>query len=200
MRSSGLWLRSLAFNIGWYLGSVLFALAGAPLLLAPRRVVIAWAQAWIVFVLWWLRVTCGLTHRVIGLENLPAGPVIIACKHQSSWETLAFTPLPSLRRLTLEFDVPQAWQRREDVEPGNLEVERAARSVRWAIWRPELVSNFRSLDEDDAALLDALADGRTFPELCEAIARFTGEEQAPVRATGLLRAWVEGGLIAGFRR
>jgi 1-acyl-sn-glycerol-3-phosphate acyltransferase len=62
-------------------------------LLAPRRVVVGWARAWIVFVLWWLRVTCGLTHRVIGLENLPAGPVIIACKHQSSWETLAFTLL-----------------------------------------------------------------------------------------------------------
>jgi len=30
---------------------------------------------------------------VIGLENLPAGPVIIACKHQSTWETLAFTLL-----------------------------------------------------------------------------------------------------------
>ena len=115
-----------------------------------------------------------------------------------AWETLAFTPLPSLRRLTLEFDIPQAWQRREEVEPGNLEVERAARPVRWAIWRPKLISNFRSLDEDDAALLDALIDGRTFPELCEAIAPFTGEEQAPVRAAGLLRAWVEGGLIAGF--
>ena len=76
-----------------------------------------------------------------------------------AWETLAFTPLPSLRRLTLEFDVPQAWQRRKEVEPGNLEVERATRPVRWAIWRPELVSNFRSLDEDDAALLDALTDG-----------------------------------------
>jgi hypothetical protein len=117
-----------------------------------------------------------------------------------AWETLAFTPLPSLRRLTLEFDVPQAWQRRKEVEPGNLEVERATRPVRWAIWRPELVSNFRSLDEDDAALLDALADGRTFPELCEAIAPFTGEEQAPARAASLLRAWVEGGLFAGFRR
>jgi 1-acyl-sn-glycerol-3-phosphate acyltransferase len=93
MRSPGLWLRSLAFNVGWYLGTVLFALAGAPLLLAPRRVVIAWARAWIAFVLWWLRLTCGLTHRVIGLENLPSGPAIIACKHQSSWETLAFTRL-----------------------------------------------------------------------------------------------------------
>ena len=41
-----------------------------------------------------------------------------------AWETLAFTALPSLRRLTLEFDVPQAWQRRDEVEPGNLKVER----------------------------------------------------------------------------
>jgi hypothetical protein len=117
----------------------------------------------------------------------------------AAWETLAFTPLPSLRRLTLQFDVPQAWQRRAEVEPGNLDVERANRPVRWAIWRPELVSNFRSLDEDDAVLLDALVDGRSFPELCDAVVPFTGEEQAPVRAAGLLRAWVEGGLIAGFR-
>jgi 1-acyl-sn-glycerol-3-phosphate acyltransferase len=93
MRSPALWLRSLAFNVGWYLGSVLFALAGAPLLLAPRRIVVAWARAWIAFVLWWLRITCGLTHRVIGWENLPSGPAIIACKHQSSWETLSFTRL-----------------------------------------------------------------------------------------------------------
>src|SRR6476469_681773 len=93
MTSPVLWLRSFAFNAGWYLGSVLIALAGAPLLLAPRRLVVAWARLWISFVLWWLRVTCRLTHRVVGWENLPAGPVIIACKHQSTWETLAFTLL-----------------------------------------------------------------------------------------------------------
>lgn len=93
MRSSGLWLRSLAFNVGWYVGSVLFAVVGAPLLVAPRRAVLAWARAWIGFVLWWLRITCGLTHRVTGLENLPSGPAIIACKHQSTWETLSFTRL-----------------------------------------------------------------------------------------------------------
>ena len=40
-----------------------------------------------------------------------------------AWETLSFTPLPSLRRSRFAFDVPQAWQRREEVEPGNLEVE-----------------------------------------------------------------------------
>jgi putative DNA-binding protein len=116
-----------------------------------------------------------------------------------AWETLSFTTLPSLKRLTLAFDVPQAWQRRDEVEPGNLEVERAAGPVAWAIWRPEFVSNFRSLDADEAAMLDALSEGRPFPQLCEAVAPFTGEEQAPARAAGLLRAMVEGGMIAGFR-
>ena len=86
----GLWLRSLFFNVGWYVGTAVIAIVGLPLLLAPRRVVIAWADFWIVFCLWWLRVTCRISHRVTGMENRPAGPVILACKHQSSWETLAF--------------------------------------------------------------------------------------------------------------
>jgi hypothetical protein len=116
-----------------------------------------------------------------------------------AWETLAFTTLPSLRRLTLAFEAPQAWQRREEVEPGNLAVERAPEPLVWAIWRPELISNFRSLDADEAAMLDALVEGRAFPDLCEAVAPFTGEEQAPARTAGLLRAIVEGGMIAGFR-
>lgn len=116
-----------------------------------------------------------------------------------AWETLSFTALPSLRRLPLAFDVPQAWQRRTEVEAGNLEVERAtAGPVTWAIWRPELVSNYRSLEPDEAVLLDALVEGRAFPDLCEAVAAFTGEEEAPARAAGLLRAMVEGGMIAGF--
>ncbi len=116
-----------------------------------------------------------------------------------AWETLAFTTVPSLRRLTLAFEAPQAWQRREDVEPGDLEVERAPEPLVWAIWRPELISNFRSLDSDEAAMLDALVECRPFPELCEAVAPFTGEDQAPARAAGLLRAIVEGGMISGFR-
>jgi len=93
MSGLALRFRSFCFNTGWYLGSAVIAVGGSPILLLPRRVVLAWARLWIVFVLWWLRVTCRLDHRLTGLENLPRGPVIIACKHQSSWETLAFTLL-----------------------------------------------------------------------------------------------------------
>jgi len=102
MTGFSLWLRSLCFNVGWYAGTVTIALAGSPILLLPRRAVVAWAKFWIRFCLWWLRITVGLTHRLSGLENLPAGPVIIASKHQSSWETLAYTLLFSDAAIVLK--------------------------------------------------------------------------------------------------
>ncbi len=115
-----------------------------------------------------------------------------------AWETLVFAPLPSLRRLTLAFDVPQAWQRRDEEQAGNLEVEAAAEPTPWVIWRPERMTNYRSMEYDEAVLLDALIEGRPFPDLCEAIVPLVGEDQAMARAAGLLRVWVEGGMIASF--
>jgi hypothetical protein len=129
----------------------------------------------------------------------PIAADVLLALPQDAWETLAFTALPSLHRCTFAFEVAQAWQRRDEVEPGNLEVARADEPVTWAIWRPERVSSFRSLEPDEAAMLDALVAGRTFPELCETVAAFTGDDQAPARAAWLLRTWVEGGMIASFR-
>lgn len=93
MTVSILWLRSFLFNVGWYAGSAVIAILGMPILLLPRRAVVAWSRFWIRFVLWWLKLTIGLTHRVSGYENLPPGPCIIASKHQSSWETMSYTLL-----------------------------------------------------------------------------------------------------------
>jgi hypothetical protein len=115
-----------------------------------------------------------------------------------AWATLSFTPLPSLRRVTLGHAAPTAYQKRDEVQQGDLEVESYEQPVTWAIWRPELISNYRSLEPDEAVLLDALVAGRTFPEICEAALPFTGEVEAAARAAGLLRAWVEEGMIAGF--
>jgi hypothetical protein len=117
-----------------------------------------------------------------------------------AWETLRFTALPSMRRLALAFDVPQAWQGRADVEPGNLEVAAAAAPTPWVIWRPERTTHFRSLEADEAAMLAAMIDGHAFPDLCESLVSHVGEEAAPAQAAGRLRSWVEEGMIAAFAR
>ncbi|MBN9086718.1 MAG: putative DNA-binding domain-containing protein [Reyranella sp.] len=115
-----------------------------------------------------------------------------------TWGTLAFTPLPSLHRLSLSFEVPQAWQTRNEVEPGDLEVAAAAGPVSWVVWRPDRTTHFRSMEPDEAAMVEVMVEGRTFPEMCEALLPYVGEGRAAARAAGLLRGWVEEGMIATF--
>ncbi|MDH3637036.1 MAG: 1-acyl-sn-glycerol-3-phosphate acyltransferase [Gammaproteobacteria bacterium] len=83
-------LRSTLFLVGQLGTAILFtpfAIIAYPLSPVSRsRFIANWAR----FVIWWLRVTCGLTHRVTGLENLPQRPSVILSKHQSAWETIAF--------------------------------------------------------------------------------------------------------------
>jgi 1-acyl-sn-glycerol-3-phosphate acyltransferase len=50
------------------------------------RVISQWSR----IVQWLSRVIVGITYRVEGLENLPAGPAVILSKHQSAWETILF--------------------------------------------------------------------------------------------------------------
>ena len=51
------------------------------------------AELWGRVSVWLLRVVCGTKVEFRGLENLPKGALIVAAKHQSTWETFA---LPTL--------------------------------------------------------------------------------------------------------
>jgi 1-acyl-sn-glycerol-3-phosphate acyltransferase len=48
-----------------------------------------WCRALVVV----MRVLFGVTCSIEGLEHLPAGPSIVLCRHESTWETLAFLAL-----------------------------------------------------------------------------------------------------------
>src|SRR5204863_171580 len=90
----------------------------------------------------------------VDVEPLQAKAVMTVAPE--AWETISFAPLPSLQRLSFSYDVPPSWQRREEVEPGTLEAAALAKPVPWVIWRPERVSNFRSLEPDEAAMAHVL--------------------------------------------
>ena len=58
-----------------------------------------WGQSSI----WLVRVICNIKVEFRGLEKIPSGPLIVAAKHQSMWETFALlqffdTPLYILKR------------------------------------------------------------------------------------------------------
>lgn len=85
-------LRSLVFNGIFYLNLLLFMIAGLPLFLAPRSWAMSALKLWARLSLWWLESIVGIRLEVRGLEHVPEGPVLIAAKHQSFFETFALLP------------------------------------------------------------------------------------------------------------
>jgi 1-acyl-sn-glycerol-3-phosphate acyltransferase len=86
-------VRSVIFNLLFYLTLVVYLAAALPTLLLPYRYLIGVARAWARTNLWLLRVVCGIKADFRGLERIPRGGAIIASKHQSMWETFALLTL-----------------------------------------------------------------------------------------------------------
>ena len=86
-------LRSIAFNLYFYVNITLCLIVASPLLLLPGavlwRVVASWSRLNLVMLKW----LAGIDVELRGLEHLPDTPVIVASKHQSAWETVSLLHL-----------------------------------------------------------------------------------------------------------
>jgi 1-acyl-sn-glycerol-3-phosphate acyltransferase len=84
-----IFLRSLLFNLLFYPNFVFWALVALPTLAMPRKALLRvanwWAQSNIVM----MRVICNIKVEYRGTEKIPKGPLIVAAKHQSMWETIS---------------------------------------------------------------------------------------------------------------
>jgi 1-acyl-sn-glycerol-3-phosphate acyltransferase len=88
-----IWLRSLIFNVLFYVVLTLYVVLGAEFFLVPRKTAIKALQHWARTSLWLLKVICGIGMEVRGREHIPRGAALVASKHQSLWETFAILPL-----------------------------------------------------------------------------------------------------------
>jgi len=128
----------------------------------------------------------------------PIGVEALGRVAPESWAGLRFDWHPSVRRLALAWNAPQIWKAvGDDVEPP--EVEFSPSSVTWLLWRQNLRTYFRSLQPAEAAALDAARKGQSFGELCTLLSEEVGEAEAPAKAAGFLRDWIESGLIVAAR-
>ena len=89
----GVSLRALLLMIALYANLIVWMLAGLIVLILPRSFVITLARAWSRYYLWLCKVVGGIKVEFRGLENIPKGPLLIASKHQSIWETFALLSL-----------------------------------------------------------------------------------------------------------
>lgn len=84
-----IFLRSLVYNVLFYALLVFWILVALPTFLMPPRAFMGVAKAWSRSSVWLLRAICNIKTEVRGLEKIPDGPLIVASKHQSFWETFA---------------------------------------------------------------------------------------------------------------
>jgi 1-acyl-sn-glycerol-3-phosphate acyltransferase len=85
--SSAIIARSVLFNILFYLNLIAHLIFSLPTLLMPRRFARACIRSCALKTLWLLRTVCGVGAEFRGVDKLPGAACIVACKHQSAWET-----------------------------------------------------------------------------------------------------------------
>lgn len=83
-------LRSALFIVFTWIWTLVLSIVYLPLLALPRKAMGPAVRLWLRGMLGALRVLAGLSWELRGRENLPAGPFVIASKHQSAFETFVF--------------------------------------------------------------------------------------------------------------
>ncbi len=102
--------RSAIFYIGYFIATAFFGFTGLLLFSwLPYRIRASYLLLWNRFTLAWLRLTCGISYRVIGEDNIPNTPTVVLSKHESQWETyylqLALHPIATILKQEL-LDMP----------------------------------------------------------------------------------------------
>jgi 1-acyl-sn-glycerol-3-phosphate acyltransferase len=82
-----IWLRSALFLAWFLLVTTVLSLVFLPVLLLPRGATVWLARIWSRATFWGLKLFAGIDFEIRG--EPPRGPVLVASKHMSMWDTLA---------------------------------------------------------------------------------------------------------------
>lgn len=80
-------LRALLFWVVFVPGVIVCTLLLSLSIPLPVSFRIGILRVWIPMTLFWLKLTCGLSYEIEGLENIPKTGFIVMSNHSSTWET-----------------------------------------------------------------------------------------------------------------
>ena len=86
-------IRSIFFNIYFFVGTTVLSFMFLVIMIVRGSQIRTASAFWARFVMWGMRHIAGIDYEVRGLENLPEEGAIVACKHQSAWDTMIFVML-----------------------------------------------------------------------------------------------------------
>jgi 1-acyl-sn-glycerol-3-phosphate acyltransferase len=86
---ASIFVRSLIYNVLFYVVLLCWFIVAIPTFAMPRSALMTLARLWGRGNVWLLRIICNTRVEYRGVEKIPKGPLIVASKHQSMWETFA---------------------------------------------------------------------------------------------------------------
>ncbi|MEJ2619132.1 MAG: DNA-binding domain-containing protein [Candidatus Thiodiazotropha sp.] len=130
-------------------------------------------------------------------DHTPINEQEVAQIPAERWPSLKLEFMPSLSTMALEWNTPALWKNLTSEQPVAMKAVHGETSP-WLIWRQDLLTRFRSLDQDERILLDGLQRGANFNEACMLMTALLNEEAVAMRAAGLLKSWLNQDMIAGI--
>jgi len=118
----------------------------------------------------------------------------LAAVPEQRWPELRFKPHPSLRRMDFQWNVA-AFRRAIDEDKDPDPPAKAESREGWVMWPQGVDTYWRSMDVDEAVAMDGLIEGKNFSEICAGLLEWIDEENVAIRAAGMLKRWVNDGMI-----
>lgn len=113
---------------------------------------------------------------------------------EADWLDLRLAFVPSLQVRAVMSDCAALWtaiDRQAEMPP--IDLPRDASTL--LLWRKDLRSQFRLLDDDEAAGLALMRGGATFEDLCAALVQRCGDEAGVAAAGNMLGRWMTDALV-----
>jgi hypothetical protein len=135
----------------------------------------------------------GLRNAFDAADATPSRVDDLVRLRSEQWPVLRFSAHPSVTLLPLEWAVEPLWKALTADENANTDPPPEHAHV-LLVWRVGLDTRWRSLDSDEAPLLEACVAGKPFAEL-GALAELYCNDTPAARLAGLLRLWIEAGVL-----
>jgi len=112
-----------------------------------------------------------------------------------AWAALKIKFHPSVRTMAIWWNTLTRWRTAKNTETVP-EPVRLLAPAQCLLWRHALVTQYRSMEADEAAALQAALAGADFSELCGALAEeIQDPEMVPMKAAGFLKTWLAAGMV-----
>ncbi len=121
------------------------------------------------------------------------------------WPTMRLRLHPSVQFFAAHWNSVESWQaiKAEKTPPGAGEIQLSSGEqgvLVWLVWRDrQRLTQFRSLDGAENALLSAIVSGHDFARLCEQLVNWYPQQQVAQQVVNYMQRWFADGLISGLQ-